>query len=172
MRQTLILFLLVYYLIPNASSQEKAPELLREATHCLVTEKQGWLAMPKGKSTMFSMAYFVDRKSYPHEEVLYIVSYQTRDHSTGYVFTVFPTQKGSRRIFNVQNNAKFVISSKGIDFVEAPLGGIWTQEHLEAGIRQAERRPTYTFRASDLLVSTPLIGCESYADNIQGQAIM
>ena len=120
--------------------------------------------MPKVKSATVSLAYFVDRKSYPGQEVLYVVSYPTHDHSIGYVFTVFLKKNGSRQIFDVQNNAKFAISGKGIDLVEPPLGGTGTQEDIQAAIRQIRKSPTYAFRASELLAPSPLIGCESYAD--------
>lgn len=143
----------IFFMTANAFTQEKAPELLRDAVHCLVTEKEGWLAMPKGNSTIFSMAYFVDRKSYPSDVVLYLLSYPSHDHTIGYVFTIFFEKHGSHQIFNIQNNAKFAISSKGINFVEPPLGGIWTQQHLEAGIRYAERNSTYAFHAKELLIN-------------------
>jgi hypothetical protein len=93
--------------------------ILAEAAQCLAAKNH----LPPSKATVVSFGYVLDAKSYPGEKVLYVVEYLGPGRSEGYVFAVFLTQKGTRRIFNIQNNAKFVRSKDGIGFVEPPLGG-------------------------------------------------
>jgi hypothetical protein len=151
-------------------AQEQVPTVLLGAAHCL--SNKGFL--PLSKATELSLGYLDDTKSYPGDEVLYVVVYGGPRRSDGWVFSVFLSQKNGRRIFSIQNNAKFVRSSKegvafrkeGVDFVVGgdPLGGVWTQEHIAKAIQRIERKPKFTVRVKDLLEPPALTQCESYAD--------
>jgi len=161
MKRSLALLLSVFCLSPATYAQEQAPKLLREAAQCLISKT--FL-----KATPLSLGYLVDKKSWPGEEVLYVVSYTSASRTRGYVFTIFLKMQNRRQLFNIQNNAKFVRTKKisdGVDFVEAPLGGIWTQEHLVSAIKQIERLPRFEVPASELSQASSLVGCHSYADN-------
>ena len=168
MNRYLALILFLGFLSTLACAQEQAPELLREAAQCLATKK----FLPPSKATALSLGYLDDTTSYPGQEVLYVVVYAGAGRSDGWVFSVFISQKKGRRIFNIQNNAKFVRSNKegaafrkeGVDFVEAPLWGIWTQEHIARAIRRIEGQPRFEVRAKDLLKPDTLTQCQSYAD--------
>jgi hypothetical protein len=114
------------------------------------------------------MGYWVDTQSYPGEKVLYVVSYTGPGRSEGFVFTVFLEQHDQSLIFNIQNNAKFVRSRdgiEGVDFVEPPLGGTWTQEHLVRAIKRIEGQSKFSVQVKDLQAPFPATGCESYADS-------
>jgi hypothetical protein len=116
---------------------------------------------------VLSLGYLDDTKSYPGEEVLYVVDYTGHGRTEGLVFTIFLTRQDRRRIFDIQNNAKVVRSKEGIegvDFVEPPLGGTGTQEDLVAAIKRIERQPRFELRVKDLLRPSDLTQCESYAD--------
>jgi hypothetical protein len=161
MSKCLALLLLSICLSTTLCAQEQAPKLLREAAHCLAIKTHS-------KATVLSLGYLVDTKSYPGEEVLYVVVYTGPGRSEGMVFTIVVRQQDRRRIFDIQNNAKFVRSKSGIDgvdFVEPPLGGTWTQEHLAAAIKRIERHPRFVFRVRDLLTPSTATQCESYADS-------
>ncbi len=87
--------------------------------------------------------------------------------SDGLVFAILVTQKDGRQVYDIQNNAKSIRSKdaeEGIDFVEPPLGGTWTQQHLVTAIKSIERLRIITVPASDLL--RPALGtvCVSYTD--------
>jgi hypothetical protein len=175
MKNTCLPLLLLSFLSTTVCAQEQAPELLREAAHCLAAKKQDWqdwLDLENSKATVLSLGYVVDTKSYPGEEVLYVVDYTGHGRTEGLVFTIFLEQHGGRRIFNIQNNAKFVRSNKenaefrkeGVTFVEPPLWGTWTQQHIARAIRQIERQPRFVVRVKDLLKPSALTQCESYAD--------
>jgi hypothetical protein len=164
MSKRLTLLLLLSCLGRTARAQEQAPRLLREAAHCLATTKQDWLDLENSKATALNLGYLVDTKSYPGKTVLYVVEYLGPGRSEGMVFTIFLTQEDRRRVFDIQNNARFVSSGKAVDFVEPPLGGEWTQEHLVAAIKQIERRPKLVVHVKDLSTPSPATQCRSYAD--------
>lgn len=140
-------------------AQNQTPTVLREAAQCLVTKS--FL-----KPSILNLGYTLDSKSWPGENVLYVVAYTGQTASKGYVFTFFLEQKANRTTFHIQNNAKFIRSKKspdGVDFVEVPLGGIWTQNHLVSAIKQIEKQPRFVISSADL--SSPAAGeCISYAD--------
>jgi len=117
-----------------------------------------------------SLGFFLDEKSYAREKVVYVVNYAGPDKSNGWVFAVFLTEHNGEQHFNIQNNATFVLSKRevdGISFVGSgqPLGGIWTQQHLEMAIKQIEARPRLILSDKNLSAALPSVTCESYAED-------
>jgi len=172
MKNACLALLLLSCLSATVCAQEEAPKVLREAAHCLAIKEQDWLGLQNSKATALSLGYVVDTKSYPGEEVLYLVDYTGHSRTEGLVFTIFLRRQDRRRIFDIQNNAKFVRSNKGdaefrkegVTFVEPPLWGTWTQQHIARAIRRIERQPMFVVRIKDLLKPSALTQCESYAD--------
>ena len=143
-----------------ALAQEHTPKLLRDAAQCLVSKT--FL-----KPSTLDFGYLIDKRSWPGEEVLYVVAYSGTGHSKGFVFTIFLSEENHQQVFHIQDNAKFVRRAAGaddIDFVEVPLGGIWTQEHLETAIRRIGKQPRFLVPASDLTGAFVRSGCQSYSD--------
>lgn len=76
-----------------------------------------------------TFGYLLDSKSYPNDRVLYIVVYTNQQRSRGMVFSIFLDQEAAQEIFNIQNNAEFVRSTKegaafrkeGVDFVDVGI---------------------------------------------------
>jgi len=173
MKRTCLALLLLSCLCITVWAQEQPPELLREAAHCLAAKGHGgadWLNIRGSKVTELRLGYFVDTKSYPGDRVLYVVSYTGTQRSEGFVFTILLDRHGRRHNFHIQNNAKFVRSKDGIagiNFVEPPLGGIWTQQHLVAAIKKIGRKPSFTVPVRELLAPSALVRCSSYADKLE-----
>jgi hypothetical protein len=161
MKNTCLTLLLLSCLTVTVYAGEQAPELLIHAAQCLSAKQH----LPPTKATSLNLGYLVDEKSYPGEKVLYLLDYSGPSHSSGYVFSIFLTQQGSSEIFDIQNNARFVTKKEGIDFVEPPLGGSWTQEHLASAIEQIKQQPSFTVPVKDLRSSSSLVRCVSYTDN-------
>ena len=135
--------------------------------HCLAVGKQDWLGLAHSGATALSLGYLFDTKSYPGQRVLFVVDYSDTAGHGGKVFTIFVSERSGRQIFDIQNNAKFIESKKGIgeiDFVEPPLGGTGTQEDLAAAIRRIDREPRFTVPVKDLLAPSAVTHCTSYAD--------
>ena len=155
------------YSVLTAYSQDPAPPLLTRAIYCLTNK--GFLEARKQPA----MAdYLLTTKWYPGDKALYVVVYSNPQRTAGSVFTIFITGTDTHPIFNIQNNGKFVRSSKasaafrkeGVDFVEEPLWGIWTQEHLAMAIQEIGRHKAFEIRTSEVLTRPDLPRCESYAD--------
>ena len=145
-------------------AQEQPPQLLIRAAHCLSIKN----FLPSSRATGLSFGYFLDEKSYPGEKVLYLVKFAGPARLNGLIFAIFLTERDGRQSFDIQNNARFVLSNAGsgsISFVDPPLGGTWTQEHLMSAIKQIEKQPRFTLSAKDLLSAIPFISCGSYTDH-------
>ena len=108
-----------------------------------------------------SLGYFLDTSSYPGEEALYLVNYEG---SKGQAFVFFVGDRDRRRVFRLENNASFMRKKKGIEFVDPPLGGVWTQEHFESAIERIEQDPKMEVVVKDLRGNFPDVRCESYSD--------
>jgi hypothetical protein len=148
--------------------QQPAPKFLNQAIYCLTTKD--FLEATKRPSMV---GYFLTTKWYPGDKALYVVVYSNVHRSAGSVFTIFLSAGDDHPVFNIQNNGKFVRSSQAngafkkedVDFVEDPLGGIWTQEHLAMAIQEIGRRKALEIRTSELLAGPDLPRCESYAES-------
>jgi hypothetical protein len=151
----------------TARSQEQPPQILVDAAHCLAVKNH----LPPYGKTALNFGYLIDSKSYSGEKVIYVVEYVGPGRSDGMVFTIFLTDKGGRRVFNIQNNARFIRSNKGpdvlegVNFVEPPLGGTGTQLGIVSAIKQIERQPKFMISVNGLAVAPANTRCESYADS-------
>ena len=125
---------LLYVLGTTALAQEQAPTLLLGAAHCI--SAKGFL-LPM-KATTLTLGYLDDTKSYPGDEVLYVVVYSGPLRSDGWVFSVILSSgKGSPHL-SINNNAKFVRSyKKGVAFRKRRCGLCKRRRsvgrHLDAG---------------------------------------
>jgi hypothetical protein len=163
MKRILPALLFLVCLRETLCAQEKAPSLLVHAAQCLVKKS----FFPRSRAATLSLGYFLDEKSYPGEKVLYLVDFTAYHRSDGLVFTIVLTSQGDRQIFNIQNNGSFRLSKDefdGIRFVDPPLGGTWTQQHIAAAIQQIERQSRFTVPVSELSAVALLVDCESYTD--------
>jgi hypothetical protein len=156
--------LLLICLCASGHSQEQPPQLLIRAAHCLAIKEE----LPRSKARALTFGYLVDEQSYPGTKEMYVVMYAAPARSNGLVFAIVLTQQDDHEVFNIQNNASFVLSKKGdfggVDFVTPPLGGTWTQEHLASAIERIEKQPRFTVAVKDLLAADPLTDCASYTD--------
>lgn len=155
-----IVVAIVFCVSLSARAGAQTSELLLHATQCLAAKN----FLPASKASSLNFGYLLDIKSYPGEEVLYLVQYTRSDRSRGLVYAVFFTEQHGQQTFNIQNNATFVRSKDGIDFCSPPLGGVWTQQHLVAAIEQIEQEPTFAVPTNDLSSPSSLIRCEAYTD--------
>ena len=161
-RMILIVFLLSFY-ASTTRPQEQPSQLIVHAGHCLVVK--GFL--PSSRAKTLSFGYFLDEKSYPGNKVLYVVNFAAPTRSNGLVFAIFLSQDGDHQVFNIQNNASFVLSKEdvhGVSFVDPPLGGTWTQERLASAIDHIEKQPRLAIPVRDFLAVDASCSCDSYTD--------
>jgi len=163
MKKITLAISLLFWLGATAYSQEQTPQLLLHAAQCLEAKK----FLPSSEATKLTLGYFLDEKSYPGDRVIYLVKYAAPARSNGLVFAIFLTEHDGHQAFNIQNNASFVLSKdepSGVSFVNPPLGGTWTQEHLASAIKQIEKQPKFTIPVKDLSSMDTSISCEAYTD--------
>ena len=144
-------------------AQDQGPALLHQAVHCLAAKK----FLPPSKAAEGTFGYLLDEKSYPGAKMLYVVEYPNPSRPDGFVFTIFVTDHDGRQNFNIQNNARFALSKdgdEGVSFVNPPLGGTWTREHLVSAIKQVEKQPRVTVSMKNLLAVDTSVSCEAYTD--------
>lgn len=80
---------------------------------------------------------------------------------------MFVTEHDGHQVFNVQNNARFILSKSepsGVSFVTPPLDGTWMHEHLASAARQIEKQPRFDILVKDLSRLDASVGCEAYTD--------
>jgi hypothetical protein len=144
-------------------SQEPTPQLLVHAAQCLGAKQ----FLPSSRATKLTFGYFLDEKSYPGTKELYVVIYAAPARSNGLVFAIVSTQRDDHQIYDIQNNARFVLSKDepvGVSFVDPPLGGTWTQEHLASAIKEIEKQHRFVISVRDLSATDATVVCESYTD--------
>jgi hypothetical protein len=140
------------------------PELLRQAAHCMVTDSPDMHKLLRENRKELNLGYYVDNKSYPGEQALYVVDYSGPKLAKGLAYVFFVRHRESRLILRVENNASFVHKKKGIEFLETPVGGVWTQEHLEEAIDRIGQDAMFLFSVKELRAPDAGVTCESYAD--------
>jgi len=136
---------------------------LTHAAHCLATKH----FLPLSKHRELTFGYLVDEKSYPGQKIMYVVSYVAPMRSNGLVFAIVLTEQDDHQVFDIQNNASFVLSKHdihGVSFVTPPLGGDWTQERLASAVERIEKQPRFTIKVRDFVVADASTSCESYTD--------
>ncbi len=164
MKHTFIAALLLFVGAAAASAQNGPPEALMSAAQCL--KAKGFLPTSNARSADFG--YLIDSNAYPGKHLLYVVEYLTPSQSLGMVYAIFQRNEHGHEVLSIWNNAKFKSSERGkkfITFTEPPLGGIWTQTHLESAIKKIQLEQRFTISADDLRSITGGIRCESYADH-------
>lgn len=163
MKKLALALLLLASYAAAARPQERSPQLLIRAAHCLAVKNY----FPRSNVTELTFGYLVDRKSYPGKKVMYVVTYAAPARSNGLVFAIVLTQRDDRQVFDIQNNASFVLSKRdihGVSFVTPPLGGDWTQERLVSAVERIEKQDRFTIPVRDIIAAEPSILCESYTD--------
>ncbi|MGB8801715.1 MAG: hypothetical protein WCC97_13605 [Candidatus Acidiferrales bacterium] len=163
MKKTRLAMSLLICLVTTAYSQGETPQLMTRAAHCLEVKN----FLPSSSVATLDFGYLLDEKSYPGDKVIYLVNFTAPARSNGLVFAVFVTVRDGVQHFNIQNNATFVLSkdrSRGVSFVDPPLGGTWTQQHLASAIKRIEKQPRFTIAVESLLATDASIRCESYTE--------
>jgi hypothetical protein len=158
-----LLLVMIISLGCTAYTQDGGTTLLHRAVYCLVSKK----FLPLPKTTNMTFGYHLDEKSYPGKQILYVVNYPNLSQREGFAFTLFLSNRDDHLDFNIQNNARFVLSTNGVGeirFLTPPLGGTWTQEHLVSAIKKIERKPKFTILTKVLLAVDHSVTCEAYTD--------
>ena len=147
-----------------AAQSAKMTEVI-EVTHCLKAGDIDWLGDSAflDKSKVLHVAFSHDRKTYPGQDVIFVVVLESG--TRGDVFELTHENQGSKRNYRVENNGSFKIGPKGLKWTGEILGGIWTHEYIERNIRRLLRQPSVAIPVRTALRSYREITCSSYVSD-------
>jgi len=148
---------------PTLFAQDKPTVPLFEATHCLATEKHGWLDLQSAKE--LSLGYLTDAKTVLGDKYLYVVVYTNPQRTQGKIFDIRIKKGDRQRVYSIENDATFVSTPKEVTFPQPPLGGTWAQTQFSTAIQHIEHHHKwYVAPVKSLLKPTNHIRCESSTD--------
>lgn len=136
----------------------------REVMHCLKAGDLDWLGDSDvlDKAKTFRLGLRHDRRTYPGEDVITVVVFESREQ--GDVFELTRKDKGLIRTYRIQNNGSFKLGAKGMQWPGEILGGIWTHDYIEANIRKIMHGPKIRVPLKMALRPAPHVTCQSYVD--------
>ncbi len=149
---------------PQDEPQNQSPPLLRQAAHCLVTVGPEVRKLLHGNPKELSLGYFLDTKSYPANRRFTSSTIWAPSSPKAWRMSSSSARRITAGFCAWENNAAFERRKKGIEFLEKPVGGVWTEEHLEDAIDRISQEPMYLFSVKDLREPAPGLRCESYGD--------
>lgn len=156
------LFLLALFSLSTALyAQNQAPVLVYEAAHCVVNSDRNWLDDQTLQLPELSVGFRHDSKTLLGDDYLYLVIYTAPSRKEGKIFDIRIKGKHS---FSIENSAQFVISPKGVDFPQAPVGGQWEQNQFVNAIQQIGDKKWYTASMKYLRKPSGHIQCEISVD--------
>jgi hypothetical protein len=152
---------------PHQSQQPKSsPDpVLLHATQCLLAKK--FLPPPPPKTESLSFGSLVDEYSFPGKKVIYVVNFVSPSHPNGTAFEIFLEEEDTTTNFNIQNNARYELSSKemsGVSFLDAPQGDASEEHPFASAIKKIANAPRTTILTKDLAPLDPSSTCEAYND--------
>jgi len=157
--------ILTFSFCAGALRAEQPPALLVDAAQCLATSKEDWLELGHRKPTGLEMGLVADDKSYPGQQLLYVVDFASPLHTSGTVSTFLVDGKEPHLILRLQYNVHFVQSDEGassVQLVNPPFGGIGTQQHLVSAIHKVGFH-TWTIPVQSLVTTPNAAECQSEA---------
>jgi hypothetical protein len=163
-----ILIYLLLTLAPTALPQSPCIPEVRRVTHCIKAGDREWLTEPLANARSLRVAMVHDRTSYPGEDTIVVVVLET-DYK-GQFFAVQADCKKEQCTYDIQNNGSFTFKKNHFDFVDPPLGGVWTQERLERNIKKALSSRVTWLEVSSVLKPISRVRCTSYAENSRKNA--
>jgi hypothetical protein len=147
--------------IAVAAQLSRTAETL-EVMHCLKAGDLDWL----GDSPMLDRAKWLrvglrhDRKTYPGEDVLFVVVFENR--VKGDVFELTREDTGRHRTYTVVNNGSIDPRRKGLEWVGDVLGGIWTREYIARNAMKVMHGPKVWVQLKTVFKPLPQVTCTSY----------
>ena len=155
-----MIVLAVLCLSVTSVAQSSSANTASQALYCV--RSKNWLQPPIKGTRKLKMGYVRDVKSYPGEEHWVLAVYESG--SSGQVFDLVRKKFGYVIEFNVVNNGTFSIMKGHFSFNGSPLGGIWTQEHLQSNVEKAMKGRTLIVDTLTLRRRVSAVACKSILD--------
>ena len=147
--------------VPTRAESRRITEII-EVTHCLKVGDIDWLGdsavLDKAKILQVGLRH--DRKTYPGEDVIFIVVFENR--TKGDVFELTRQDHKGIRSYRIENNGSFTLGPRGLKWRGEILGGIWTHEYIEENVRKLLKRRRIAISIKAALRPNPHVTCSSY----------
>lgn len=161
------LVLLVCWTMPpllgQANPSLKIPKVLLQIMHCAETDNSGLGdASLKPDDTLKVAWSYAPNRGLDLGEEFFIVVYRTPNEGDIYVYTR-GYERGNTVLF-LRNNASFHGTAGNYQYVNDPLGGIWTQNHTRRNVNRALRSRVYSITVQAIARPYPELACQSYSD--------
>jgi hypothetical protein len=163
---SLIIFLFVFatHALPEGLKVLETQAVM----HCIKAGDRDWLNGSLSNATGFRVGLIHDRESYPSKDHIIVVVFET--DSKGQVFDLTAECKNKQCVYTIVNNGSFMLNKSHLEFLDPPLGGVWTQEYLEANIRKITNARRTWVNLSTISAPLPEVSCTSYVQNTQSKA--
>lgn len=134
--------------------------------HCLTAYHLNWIgdALPAiERMKVFHVGLRHDRKTYPGEDMVFLVVFKNRLQGDVFELTV----RGSRNhpLYNLDNNGSYKLGGKYIEWPNEIYFGIWTHEYFERNIRAIRRGPKVWMSRKTVTRPVPGISCDYYGQD-------
>ena len=151
MRCLIVLFFASCSAYLCAQISEPPPDTLLDAGHCLAADQRDWLDVAREKPYEVELGFVsADKSDAGREAPLYVIEFTTTTHTDGFAFAFLSRgkeshhdflsrSKDSHRELLLQSRIRFRQSDDGsqqVSLVDAPLGGVGTQDDILAAIRK------------------------------------
>ena len=152
-------FALVLFAVNGSTLQAKeasAPDV-QNSLFCLTRGPNPVLSF--AKSTKYQVQSLVDTTSYSGQTHVIIIVRQPSN-----LFEIFDIviSGASKPLYRLVNNAVIRMTSRGAEFQTAPLGGLWTQNHIRRSFFVAMRQRNKTYSVGSKIHGRGT--CQSFAD--------
>jgi hypothetical protein len=117
------------------------PDALLDAGHCLAADHRDWLDVASEKPYEVELGLVsADKAEAGKETPVYVIEFTTTTHTEGFAFAFVSRGKDSHhRELLFQSRTRFHQTDDGsqqVSLVDAPLGGVGSQDDILAAIRQ------------------------------------
>jgi hypothetical protein len=156
-------FVLFIVLLGFAQQAQPERDSLLEAQavmHCIRAGDRDWLIAPASSATRLRVGLIHDRKAYEGKDHIVVVVFES--NTNGQVFDLRAEYENKQYVYTVVNNGSFTLKNGRLEFLDPPLGGVWTQEYLEKNIKKIAKGAKIWLSLSTLLKPLSGVTCSSY----------
>jgi hypothetical protein len=136
-------------LVVCAQTNERPPDVLLAAGHCLLAADGDWLDIGHDNPSQVELGMFSPHKG---DSGLFLVEYSDRLHTGGFVYAFASRGRDPHRELLLRYRSGFRQSDDGlrqVSLVDPPLGGISTHDEILAAVEAVDWR-TWRVPVTDL----------------------
>lgn len=122
----------------EAQTRQNAPDLVREAGHCVATAQGDWFGLSPENPYELELGISGDEGN-SESDSIYLIDFTAPTHSQGYAFAFESRGRGSHRELTLEFRTRFQQADDGtqrVSLVDPPVGGIRSNAAILAAIQK------------------------------------